>query len=320
MFSSPIAGIPMQDVFFGSYKDQGGMDYHCGFKWYAGHQGVDILLRNFRVQDSGVAVIAAAPGTVVETRDGQSDRSIANGGGGFGNYVLVEHEPGAALAYYGHMRRGSIRVARDATVKRGDTLGLVGSSGNSNWPHLHFEVSDKGQVLDPFLGPCNPPLAQPTWLSQLPWQGEFAVLDAGISRTPLSFGQLLERPADAATITAADNQVVFWASLLNIQASSTRTVLRDPGGAVLGQVTTGPFTTFSTRFLVATFNVAGLLTSAGEYSIALSVPTPTGSEVEAVRRTFRYDPGITPGPQRAPGRSPAILHTVWLSPDAGDRP
>lgn len=319
MFSTPIAGVPMQQVFYGAYKDHGGRDYNCRFKRYPGHQGVDILLRNFRVMDSGVAVLAAAPGRVLAMRDELPDRNTVNGSGGFGNYVQIEHGSGGPLAYYAHMRRGSIRVARDAEVRRGDTLGLVGSSGNSSWPHLHFEVSDAGQVIDPFVGGCNPPVAQPTWLEQLPWQGDFAVLDAGISRTAVTWAELLERPRDAALFTPADQQVTFWASLLNPQALSTRTVLRNPAGVELGQVTTGPFATFSANFFAATFNLTGLLTTAGQYSIAFSIETDAGTQLEVVRRMFNYDPAATPAPMASPGRAAPRMHTAWIGPGARDR-
>ncbi len=121
-------------------------------------------------------------------------------------------------------------MAQGAAVARGDTLGLVGSSGNANWPHLHFEVSDNGQIIDPFIGNCNPPVSQPTWLDQLPWQGDFAILDGGISRTPVTWAELLERPPDAVVFTPADRQVTFWASVLNPRTNGTRTVPRHPAG------------------------------------------------------------------------------------------
>src|SRR5688572_31450082 len=57
-FASPIVGRPLEEVFYGAYLDQGGRDYNCGGKYYARHRGTDILLRNFRVQDSGVTVVA----------------------------------------------------------------------------------------------------------------------------------------------------------------------------------------------------------------------------------------------------------------------
>jgi len=80
LFASPLIGRPMEELFYGAYLDQGSRDYNCGAKYYSGHRGTDILLRNFRVQDSGVTVVAAAAGRVMLTHDGEPDRnSVQNG-------------------------------------------------------------------------------------------------------------------------------------------------------------------------------------------------------------------------------------------------
>jgi murein DD-endopeptidase MepM/ murein hydrolase activator NlpD len=309
-------------VYYGAYRDHGNQDYQCEFKWYSGHGGVDILLRNFEVQDSGVGVLAAAPGTVLIARDGLFDRSTQNGNGGFGNYVTIEHAEGE-LSSYGHMRNGSIRVAQNTVVNRGDTLGMVGSSGNSNWPHLHFEVQSNSQGVDPFLGPCNPPAGQPTWMSQLQWQGDFSVTDVGISNKTLSFPELLERPEDVPTITPADPMVTFWVNLHNIQASATRIVMYDPVSAIVSQVSTGTVTTYSVRFLTTSFGIQGVLQTAGMHSIAFFV-TPFGSgEREFARRTFVYDPAVVPGPAGPALRGAGTFPRVWMGPEGGearDRP
>lgn len=314
-FSTPIAGTPMREIFFGAYFDQGGSDYECRFKWKTGHNGTDILLRNFTVQDSGVAVLAAAPGTVFLRRDGQFDRNTWNETGRPGNYVAIEHGSGGPLTYYYHLRSGSIRVAAGATVNRGDTLALVGSSGDSNWPHLHFEVFERAVLIDPFRGNCNPNRTGLTWRDQLPWQGEFAVLDAGISNKALTFAELLEGPASVGRIVATEPVVVFWAGLYNIRASATRTVLLDPSGMIVDQVGTGPVGTFSTIFLTASFGVSGLQRPAGEYAIALRIND--GTEHEVVRRSFTLDPGAVPAPGRVPGAPGPRRASVWLSPPGG---
>ena len=317
-FTTPIAGEPYHEVYYGAYRDHGNQDYQCEFKWYIGHGGVDILLRNFEVQDSGVGVLAAAPGTVLIARDGLFDRSTQNGTGGLGNYVTIEHAEGG-LSSYGHMRNGSIRVAQNTVVNRGDTLGMVGSSGNSNWPHLHFEVQSNSQVADPFLGPCNPPAGQPTWMSQLPWQGDFSVMDAGVSNMPLSFPELLERPEDVGTITPADPMITFWVNLHNIQASATRIIMYDPVGAIVSQVSTGTVTTFSVRFLTTSFGVQGVLKTAGAHSVAFLVtPFGAGGEHEVARRTFVYDPAAVPGPAGPAVTGAGTFPRVWVGPEGGE--
>ena len=56
-----------------------------------------------------------------------------------GNHVVVEIAPGSYLLY-GHMDPGSVKVKVGDTVKVGDELGLIGTSGNSTTPHLHFQL------------------------------------------------------------------------------------------------------------------------------------------------------------------------------------
>ena len=58
-----------------------------------------------------------------------------------GNHVIVDIG-GGRYAFYAHLQPGSLRVRKGDRVKRGQVLGLVGNSGNSTEPHLHFHLSD----------------------------------------------------------------------------------------------------------------------------------------------------------------------------------
>jgi murein DD-endopeptidase MepM/ murein hydrolase activator NlpD len=62
-----------------------------------------------------------------------------------GNYVLVEGTSGASL--YAHLQRRSIYVAPGDSVRGGERLGLVGNSGQSSMPHLHFHLMDRADGL-----------------------------------------------------------------------------------------------------------------------------------------------------------------------------
>jgi hypothetical protein len=95
----------------------------------------------------GADVLSATAGRVVEVFDGMPDVpvtlnlppiTIARAGG---NHVVVALGNGA-FAYYAHLRPGSIRVKEGDRVQVGQVLGLLGSSGNSNAPHLHFQLMD----------------------------------------------------------------------------------------------------------------------------------------------------------------------------------
>lgn len=266
--TAPIVGEPMVDVFYGAYMDHdpgaGAMDYACGIKAYSGHRGVDILLRNFREQDEGVAVVAAAPGDVVFVADGMPDRSTVWAGGGFGNHVVVRHEVEGEryVSIYAHLRTGSVSSEVGQAVGRGEFLGYVGSSGQSNWPHLHFEVQHDGPVqwVDPFLGQCGARAS--LWVEQLPYQNAFMVTDAGISdQLPLTYADLLERPPSVVEIGADADSVRFWIQLANQRSASMAFQVvsveedGDPAWEITGNV--GP--TFSMRYLTGRIPVAGLL-------------------------------------------------------------
>ena len=94
------------------------------------HEGLDI------VAPVGTRVSAPADGIV--TRVGPS--------GGFGNCIFISHGYGI-MTRYGHLSGYNVRVGQ--RVKRGDVLGLVGSTGRSTGPHLHYEVLVHQRNVDP---------------------------------------------------------------------------------------------------------------------------------------------------------------------------
>jgi len=65
---------------------------------------------------------------------------------GYGNCVQINHGYGY-VTLYGHMSAFKIRAGQK--VKRGDVIGLVGSTGKSTGPHLHYEVHFKGEIMNP---------------------------------------------------------------------------------------------------------------------------------------------------------------------------
>jgi murein DD-endopeptidase MepM/ murein hydrolase activator NlpD len=95
------------------------------------HTGVD--LRAF----AAAPVAAAAAGRV--TYAGFAD-------GGWGNLVVVDHG-GGVETFYAHL--GELDVAVGEDVASGTRLGLVGATGNTTGPHLHFEVRVRGAAVDP---------------------------------------------------------------------------------------------------------------------------------------------------------------------------
>jgi len=68
-------------------------------------------------------------------------------GGGYGNYIVLQHEDGVYQTVYAHCY--TIYVSEGDTVRKGQLIGLVGSTGYSTGPHLHFEVRKNGEKTNP---------------------------------------------------------------------------------------------------------------------------------------------------------------------------
>lgn len=139
------------------------LDYECGqrtYDWINGnHEGTDYVLWPYpwkRMQEEVMEVIAAAPGIIIDKRDGNFDLNCENNGNPLWNGIIVEHADGSQ-AWYWHFKDGAITSKNigDA-VAEGEYLGAAGSSGSSTIPHLHFEVYDsENNLIDPYEGPCN---------------------------------------------------------------------------------------------------------------------------------------------------------------------
>jgi hypothetical protein len=96
----------------------------------------------------GDEVLSATAGKVVGVVDDEPDREINFGrlpapfaADSGGNYVSVDIG-GGRYAFYAHLVPGSVTVRVGQRVKVGQTLGLLGNTGNSNAPHLHFQIMD----------------------------------------------------------------------------------------------------------------------------------------------------------------------------------
>ncbi|MFN4091600.1 MAG: M23 family metallopeptidase [Brevundimonas sp.] len=123
VFEKPLKGFAVNSPF--------------GFRKLAGegrgraHKGVDMAAPR------GTSVYAAAEGRVLRT---------GYDAGGYGNFVEVRH-PNGMTSLYGHLSR--IDVASGMQLSGGQRLGLVGSTGYSTGPHLHFEVKRGGVQVNP---------------------------------------------------------------------------------------------------------------------------------------------------------------------------
>ena len=125
------AGVPSASGFI--WPVNGAVVSGYGMRWGRLHEGIDIA-----ASTTGTPIWAAAAGTVIH----------AGWLGGYGNLVVVDHGNGLATAY---AHASAILVGVGQQVAQGESVALVGSTGNSSGPHLHFEVRVNGAAVDPLF-------------------------------------------------------------------------------------------------------------------------------------------------------------------------
>lgn len=245
--SLPLACTIGADCFIQNYVDTDTSprysDYRCGFLSYDGHRGTDFRPKSMNVLARGVPVLAAADGTVRATRDGMEDISVrvlgkeAIKNREAGNSVVIVHGDDWE-SQYAHLKKDSVAVHPGQTVKRGTVLGLVGLSGNTEFPHLHFEIRHQGKAVDPFVGINGSEACalgkQPLWSSDaINKIGYIAteVLAAGFTDHPLAADEVA---AETQTLAKTAPALVFWLTVFGVQTGDMQVIdLFAPNGSTL---------------------------------------------------------------------------------------
>ncbi|MCK0129620.1 M23 family metallopeptidase [Erythrobacter sp. F6033] len=127
----PVVSVPSRSPLSNSTLTSGyGMRNHPVLRRRARHKGVDLAA------PTGTPIYATADG-IIERADWFSS---------YGLYISIDH--GSDLeTRYAHMSR--LAVAAGDTVRKGDVIGYVGSTGRSTGPHLHYEVRVDGVAVNP---------------------------------------------------------------------------------------------------------------------------------------------------------------------------
>jgi septal ring factor EnvC (AmiA/AmiB activator) len=95
------------------------------------HKGIDVAA------PTGTKVYAAGSGKIIR---------ISSSEDGYGNCIVIEHGYGF-VSRYAHL--SGFKIKEGDEVKKGDLIGLVGSTGRSTGPHLHYEIEKDGERIDP---------------------------------------------------------------------------------------------------------------------------------------------------------------------------
>jgi murein DD-endopeptidase MepM/ murein hydrolase activator NlpD len=220
------------------------LDYSGGTHTYDGHLGIDYGLYNFRLMDRGCAVRAASPGTVAYmSAPSPYDRHCDFNWPDDGNWIWVDNGDGTYSEYY-HLRANSVTVQVGDAVQTGQTLGLVGSSGYSTAPHLHFETGDyfggPYQARDPYHGPSNPPPS--LWNVQDDYEGDdrlwfadlgvFSEAEVSGSVFNTSYCDIQERLQQPLVYGIGEANLPIWVQFQGRAGDPGRIEVRRPNGTL----------------------------------------------------------------------------------------
>jgi len=310
---APLLGLPLQcmpgvDCWIANLMDldpgAGVRDYACGRLTYDKHDGIDFALRDDRAMQEGVPVVAAAAGVVRAVRDEEPDVSVrdrtlsAVAGRECGNGLRIDH--GSDLqTQYCHLRRGSLRVRRGERVEAGQPLGLVGLSGQTEYPHLHFVVRRSGRPIDPFTrvdsASACPVTRHPLWnaqaLQQLSYATRilynFGVADGSPKAADVRSGRYRSR-----SLSPQAPVLAVWLEAFGVSAGDVVDieVLAPDGAALLHHRSA------IERDQARIFRLAGRKRKAsgwpsGLYRIRISISPRAGSPGEATRVNFTAEVG-----------------------------
>jgi len=125
-----IQSVPLGPPVKGTISSRFGRRVDPINKRPAFHDGVDIR------SDLGSKITSPAAGQVVESGYTR----------GYGNYLVIDHGAGFVTRYL-HLKKKLVK--RGDTVKRGQAIGLVGNTGRSTGPHLHYAIRYRGKPINP---------------------------------------------------------------------------------------------------------------------------------------------------------------------------
>jgi len=251
------------------------LDYSGGQWSYDGHTGTDNVLYDFRLMDRGVQVRAAAAGTVAYLSNSSPyDRHCDFNWPDAGNWVWIAAPDGSYHEYL-HLRTASMTVKLGDSVQPGELLGLVGSSGYSTQPHLHFEAGAYDgpggtyRPRDPYHGPDNalPGLwnvqpdyegTTPFWVADL---GVFTEAEEGGSVFNTSYCDVVERIPQPLVYGQGENKLCMWFQFQSRCCDTATVVVRKPDGSVYGSFDFAPsaparFDWFWSWFYLAPYTTA----------------------------------------------------------------
>jgi len=215
LFHFPVGCHPNHDCYIFHYVDHdptsGFQDFAGGRMTSDGHKGTDIAVATYEKMRQKIPVLAAADGVVKSTRDGERDRYRNDGavtppGKECGNGVAITHRENYRT-HYCHMMKDSVCVVPGQEVHAGQRIGFLGSSGRADFPHLHFAIYHKDQVMDPF--------ASQLWTPPIQYK-PYGLIDMGLHHNPLTVREVLDIPPRRHTFSCQDPAMAAWVRVFGV--------------------------------------------------------------------------------------------------------
>ncbi len=281
-------GLPIQcelekDCYIQSLPDlletEDTADSFCQGATYDGHKGVDIRLLSLEDIKRNVPVIAPATGTVKAVRDGVKDILMTTPqdrqrvkGKECGNGVVIEHDNGYETQLC-HLKQGSIAVQKGIRVNKGDTLGFVGTSGASEFPHVHLSIRKDGQWFDPVSGKkpgstCNVTSNAETLFDAdtIAYFSENTsrLIASGVSGSVIEHKQLVIKGAPKQA-SIGDEAIVGWAWFINLRKGDRIKFLLEGPNGIISEITTDPLERKKASY--SAFSGKRRTVEAGEYKL-----------------------------------------------------
>jgi Peptidase family M23 len=245
-----IGDVCLVQKLFDRQAGPGRKDYRCGTLTTEEHKGIDIRVRTLADMKHGVAVVAAMDGIVLRTRDGMADinvrlpEAVSVADKMAGNAIVISHGNGWETQY-SHLQNGSLKVKSGDRVRAGARLGLIGMSGNAEFPHLHFEIRKDGKAIDPFMPntfitSCNAQnqpdiLWSPRAAQELAYQPSGVIAAGFTSDKPEAIAVRLQNESITQLPSTAP-ALVFWIDAYGVEAGDIEKVeIQDPNNASILQ-------------------------------------------------------------------------------------
>lgn len=255
-FVLPLACTPGTDCWVMNYVDTGpagdgvATDPLCGKRSYEKNKGTVFTLRDIPQMERGMNVVATRDGVVKKVRSGEPDRIATEKDlketqaeqKECGNAVLIDHG-GGVQSVYCHLKMNSITVKPGDRIKAGNAIGQVGLSGYTTFPQLHFGITSKGSVIDPFTGlnatdSCGT-VKRRLWDSSVTLEYEPAVFyNAGFSGVIPSLRNIDAGHGRQTSLPTTTSVIAFWVGIFGADKGDVITMdITGPDGTVVASRT-----------------------------------------------------------------------------------